>query len=169
MSDTFKSVAIVGLGLIGSSIARAIRQHLPDTQIMGYDRDAGVCARAQAIDLCDSYHTEFGMELVQAQMVILCVPVGAMAAVAGQMAPHLSPETIISDVGSCKASVLGALRGALPDAIIVPAHPVAGTENSGPESGFASLFKDRWCILTPDADASARAVWQCQQAPVADP
>ncbi|MFC3309018.1 prephenate/arogenate dehydrogenase family protein [Blastomonas aquatica] len=156
-SAPFASVAIVGLGLIGSSIARAIRQSLPDTQIMGYDRNADVCARAQAIALCDSYHAAFGPELAEAELVILCVPVGAMAAAATAMAPHLSPETIISDVGSCKASVLTALRGALPYAIIVPAHPVAGTENSGPEAGFASLFKGRWCILTPDADSDAAA------------
>lgn len=166
MSAPFGTIAIVGLGLIGSSIARAVRQALPDTRILGYDRSADVCARAEAIGLCDGYHAAFGPELASAEMVILCVPVGAMAAAASVMAPHLSPETIISDVGSCKASVLAALRSALPDAIIVPAHPVAGTENSGPEAGFASLFKGRWCILTPDdgADAAAcervAAFWQ---------
>jgi len=157
MSAPFATVAIVGLGLIGSSIARAIRQSLPDTLITGYDRNADVCARAKAIGLCDSYYTRFGPELAEAQLVILCVPVGAMAAAASAMAPNLSPDAIISDVGSCKASVLAALRSALPDAIIVPAHPVAGTENSGPESGFASLFKGRWCILTPEIDADANA------------
>jgi len=172
MSAPFATVAIVGLGLIGSSIARAIRQSLPDTLITGYDRNADVCARAEAIGLCDSYYTRFGPELAEAQLVILCVPVGAMAAAASAMAPNLSPDAIISDVGSCKASVLAALRSALPDAIIVPAHPVAGTENSGPESGFASLFKGRWCILTPeidaDADACARvaAFWQALGAEV---
>ena len=157
MSAPFAAVAIVGLGLIGSSITRAIRQSLPETRILGYDRNAEVCARAEAIDLCDAYLPAFGAELAEAQMVILCVPVGAMAAAAAAMAPHLSAQAIISDVGSCKASVLTALRSALPDAIIVPAHPVAGTENSGPEAGFASLFKGRWCILTPDADADAAA------------
>ncbi len=157
MSAPFAAVAIVGLGLIGSSIARAIRQSLPDTRILGYDRNAEVCARAEAIGLCDSYRSAFGAELAEAEMVILCVPVGAMAAAAEAMAPFLSAQAIISDVGSCKASVLTALRGALPNAIIVPAHPVAGTENSGPEAGFASLFKGRWCILTPDVDADEGA------------
>ncbi len=157
MTAPFDTIAIVGLGLIGSSIARAVRQSLPDTRILGYDRNAGVCARAEAIGLCDAYLPAFGAELAEAQMVILCVPVGAMAAAAAAMAPHLSAQAIISDVGSCKASVLTALRSALPHAIIVPAHPVAGTENSGPEAGFASLFKGRWCILTPDADADAEA------------
>jgi cyclohexadieny/prephenate dehydrogenase len=157
MTAPFDTIAIVGLGLIGSSIARAVRQSLPDTRILGYDRNADVCARAEAIGLCNAYLPAFGAELAEAQMVILCVPVGAMAAAAAAMAPHLSAHAIISDVGSCKASVLTALRSALPDAIIVPAHPVAGTENSGPEAGFASLFKGRWCILTPDADADAEA------------
>lgn len=166
MSQPFDTIAIVGLGLIGSSIARAVCQALPDTRILGYDRSADVCARAEAIGLCDSYHAEFGPELAKAQMVILCVPVGAMTAAATAMAPHLSSDTIISDVGSCKASVLTALRSVLPEAVIVPAHPVAGTENSGPEAGFASLFNGRWCILTPDdcADAAAcervAAFWQ---------
>lgn len=166
MSAPFGTIAIVGLGLIGSSIARAVRQALPDTRILGYDRSADVCARAQTIGLCDGYNAGFGPELASAEMVILCVPVGAMAAAATAMAPHLSPDTIISDVGSCKASVLTALRSVLPEAVIVPAHPVAGTENSGPEAGFASLFKGRWCILTPDdgADAAAcervAAFWQ---------
>ncbi len=157
MSQPFATIAIVGLGLIGSSIARAVRQALPDTRILGYDRSADVCARAEAIGLCDAYHAEFGPDLASAEMVILCVPVGAMTAAAAAMAPHLSAQAIISDVGSCKASVLSALRASLPDAIIVPAHPVAGTENSGPESGFASLFKGRWCILTPDEQADAGA------------
>ncbi|WP_017672653.1 prephenate/arogenate dehydrogenase family protein [Blastomonas sp. AAP53] len=157
MSAPFDTIAIVGLGLIGSSIARAVRQSLPNTRILGYDRNVNVCARAEAIGLCDAYLPAFGAELAEAQMVILCVPVGAMTAAAAAMAPHLSAHAIISDVGSCKASVLTALRGALPNAIIVPAHPVAGTENSGPEAGFASLFKGRWCILTPDADADAEA------------
>lgn len=157
MSTPFDTIAIVGLGLIGSSIARAVRQSLPDTRILGYDRNLQVCARAEAIGLCDGYHAAFGAELTAAQLVILCVPVGAMAAAAAAMAPHLSAQAIISDVGSCKASVLTALRAALPHALIVPAHPVAGTENSGPEAGFASLFKGRWCILTPDADADAEA------------
>lgn len=157
MSQRFATIAIVGLGLIGSSIARAVRQALPDTRILGYDRSADVCARAEAIGLCDAYHAEFGPDLASAEMVILCVPVGAMTAAAAAMAPHLSAQAIISDVGSCKASVLSALRASLPDAIIVPAHPVAGTENSGPESGFASLFKGRWCILTPDEQADAGA------------
>jgi cyclohexadieny/prephenate dehydrogenase len=157
MSQPFATIAIVGLGLIGSSIARAVRQALPDTRILGYDRSADVCARAEAIGLCDAYHAEFGPDLASAEMVILCVPVGAMTAAAAAMAPHLSAQAIISDVGSCKASVLSALRASLPDAIIVPAHPVAGTENSGPESGFASLFKGRWCILTPDDQADAGA------------
>ncbi|TXJ22127.1 MAG: prephenate/arogenate dehydrogenase family protein, partial [Afipia sp.] len=95
-----------------------------------------------------------------ADLVVLCVPVGAMAGVASDLAADLPAEAVVSDVGSCKQSVLDALTAALPSATIIPAHPVAGTENSGPEAGFATLFKGRWCILTPPANAPAMAVQQ---------
>jgi cyclohexadieny/prephenate dehydrogenase len=96
--------------------------------------------------------------VIDADLVILCVPVGAMGEVAAEIAADLPAEAIVSDVGSCKASVVDALTAALPSATIVPAHPVAGTERSGPEAGFAALFHKRWCILTPPEGASPLAV-----------
>ena len=154
----FSHIAIVGLGLIGSSIARAVRHAMPEVHMTGYDRNHDVRERAAALDLCDNHLTDFGPELGDAQLIILCVPVGAMADAAQAMRPHLNAHAIVSDVGSCKASVVEALRQALPDTHIVPAHPVAGTENSGPEAGFASLFQGRWCILTPDGESNDAAV-----------
>ena len=160
MSAPFGTIAIVGLGLIGSSIARAVRQALPETRILGYDRSADVCARAEAIGLCDGYHAVFGPELASAEMVILCVPVGAMGQVAREIAPALKPDALVSDVGSTKQSIAAALAEALPDHTVIPAHPVAGTEHTGPDAGFATLFHHRWCILTPppgaDPDLVAR-------------
>jgi cyclohexadieny/prephenate dehydrogenase len=99
-----------------------------------------------------------GASVVDADLVIFCVPVGAMGAAAAEIADDLPADAIVSDVGSSKASVLAALAAALPDATIIPAHPVAGTENSGPDAGFATLFKDRWCIVTPPEGADPAAV-----------
>ncbi len=150
VAPPFASVAIIGLGLIGSSIARAVRFYLPDANVTGYDGDAAVRDTARRIALCDVIADEAAAAVRGADLVILCVPVGAMAAAAAAIAPGLSADAVISDVGGSKESVLAALRGALPDAVIVPGHPVAGTEHSGPESGFATLFRGRWCILTPE-------------------
>jgi cyclohexadieny/prephenate dehydrogenase len=153
MNLPFQSVAIVGLGLIGSSIARAVHERLPDVRVTGFDLDPEVRDRARALALVDRVADAAGEAARGADLVIFCVPVGAMAAAAALIAPGLSPDALVSDVGSCKAFVAEELRRALPDARIVPAHPVAGTENSGPDAGFSSLFQGRWCILTPGADA----------------
>ncbi|MEO1046523.1 MAG: prephenate/arogenate dehydrogenase family protein [Pseudomonadota bacterium] len=148
----FRHIAIIGTGLIGGSVARAVREKLPDMQLSGFDRDIATRNRASELGLFDAVHDDYAA-LSAADLVLLCVPVGAMGDVASDIAPHITPDAIISDVGSCKASVLADLRAALPGAAIIPAHPVAGTEKSGPDAGFASLFEGRWCILTPDADA----------------
>lgn len=145
----FSRVTIVGLGLIGSSIARAVKAAMPATHVTGYDGDAGVRARSATLGFCDAVAGTPGEAVRDADLVILCVPVGAMGLAAAAFAADLPAHAIVSDVGSCKASVAGALREALPGATIVPAHPVAGTEQSGPEAGFASLFHGRWCIVTP--------------------
>jgi len=131
---------------------------MPGAHVTGYDADAQVRVTAQAIGLCDDVADSAGASVIDADLVIFCVPVGAMGAVAAEIADDLPPDAVVSDVGSCKASVLEALRAALPNATIVPAHPVAGTENSGPEAGFAALFHKRWCIVTPPEDADAFAV-----------
>jgi cyclohexadieny/prephenate dehydrogenase len=154
----FARVSIIGLGLIGSSVARAVKAQMPDVRITGYDADENVRERARAIDLCDDVTDLPGTAVIDAGLVLLCVPVGAMGDVAAEFAEDLPTETIVSDVGSCKQSVAEALAAALPGATIIPAHPVAGTEKSGPDAGFATLFKGRWCILTPPENAPEAAV-----------
>ncbi len=154
----FARVTVIGLGLIGSSILRATRAAMPTVRLTGYDADADVRAIADRIGLADDIADTAGAAVIDADLVILCVPVGAMGAVAAEFAEDLPADAIVSDVGGSKASVIAALRGALPTATIVPGHPVAGTEFSGPESGFATLFRGRWCILTPEAATPEAAI-----------
>ncbi|MDF7774254.1 prephenate/arogenate dehydrogenase family protein [Sphingomonas sp. AOB5] len=149
----FARVTVIGLGLIGSSIARAVKAHMPSVRVTGYDADPEVREIATRIQLCDDITDTPGAAVIDADFVILCVPVGAMGAAAASFADDLPADAIVSDVGSCKESVVTALTAALPNAIVIPAHPVAGTENSGPEAGFASLFHNRWCIVTPPEGA----------------
>ncbi len=158
MPRRIERLAIIGLGLIGSSIARAVKERLPDVMVTGHDASAEVRDIARTLGLCDAVTDAAQAAVADADLVILAVPVGGMAAAAAAMAPGLGKDTIISDVGSSKASVAEALAKALPGHIIIPAHPVAGTENSGPAAGFASLFDGRWCIVTPDTAAPADAV-----------
>ncbi len=145
----FSRVTILGLGLIGSSLARAITATMPGVAVTGHDASADVCERASALGFCSDIAEDVTIAVGHADLVILCVPVGAMGAVAAGIAGHLPASAIVSDVGSSKAAVSRALSEALPWATIVPAHPVAGTEQSGPDAGFATLFQGRWCILTP--------------------
>ncbi len=154
----FSRVTIIGLGLIGSSVARAIAANMPGVRITGYDADKDVRATAEALGFCNDISDQAGTAVIDADLVLLCVPVGAMGAVAALFAADLPADAIVSDVGSCKQSVFEALSAALPDATIIPAHPVAGTEKSGPEAGFATLFKGRWCILTPPEGAPEIAI-----------
>ncbi|MBO9670938.1 MAG: prephenate/arogenate dehydrogenase family protein [Sphingobium sp.] len=154
----FSRVTIIGLGLIGSSIARGVRQFMPTVRVTGHDASAEVRETARRIDLCDDITDTPGASVIDADLVILCVPPGAMGAAAAAIAADLPAETILSEVASCQASVIAAIRESLPNVTLVPAHPVAGTENSGPEAGFATLFKGRWCILTPPEGTDAAAV-----------
>ena len=156
----FARVSIIGLGLIGSSIARAVRDAMPTVVLTGHDTDSDVRETARALKLCDDIADTAGAAVTDADLVILCVPLGVMATVAESIATDLPPEAIISDVGSSKAAVTTALAAALPNHAIVPAHPVAGTERSGPEAGFASLFHNRWCILTPPDGTPDSAIQQ---------
>ena len=151
-------VAIIGLGLIGSSIARAIGDRLPHVAVTGHDASAGVREIARELGLCDAIADEAETAVADADLVILAVPVGRMADAAAAMAPGLKADAIISDVGSSKAGVAEALAKALPGHVVIPAHPVAGTENSGPAAGFATLFEGRWCIVTPGLGAPEDAV-----------
>ncbi|WP_414901331.1 prephenate/arogenate dehydrogenase family protein [Sphingomonas flavalba] len=154
----FARIAILGLGLIGSSLARAVGEAMPTARITGHDSDPAVRDTVRRLGLCDDVTDTPGAAVTDADCVILCVPVGAMADLAAAIADDLPDNAVVSDVGSSKAGVAAALRAALPGRAIVPAHPVAGTERSGPEAGFASLFRGRWCILTPAEDADPAAV-----------
>ena len=154
----FARLTIIGLGLIGSSVARAVKAQMPSVRITGFDADAEVRSRAVDLGICDDVTDTVGASVTDADLVILCVPVGAMGAVAQEFADDLPVDAIVSDVGSCKQSVADALAAVLPQATIIPAHPVAGTEKSGPDAGFSTLFKGRWCILTPPENAPEAAI-----------
>ncbi|MFN4020628.1 MAG: prephenate/arogenate dehydrogenase family protein [Erythrobacter sp.] len=148
---TIRSLAIIGLGLLGGSIGLAVKARGLAITTTGWDRDPAVRARAAERGLVETVHDTPEAAVAGADLVILCVPVGAMGDSARAIAPGLRPDAIISDVGSSKAAVATALAQALPGACIIPAHPVAGTEQSGPDAGFATLFVGRWCIITPPA------------------
>lgn len=148
---TISRVAIIGLGLIGGSIGLAVREMLPGVTTTGWDADPTVRRRAAERGLAGTIYETAGDAVREAELVILCVPVGAMAAAAEAIAADLAPGTIVSDVGSSKRRVGEALARTLPEAVVIPAHPVAGTENSGPDAGFPELFRHRWCIVTPDS------------------
>ena len=154
----FARVTVIGLGLLGSSIAHAVRAHMPTVRVTGFDADPEVRDIAVRMGLCDDIADTPGASVIDADFVIFCVPVGAMGAAAAAIADDLPADAIVSDVGSCKESVAEALIAALPGATVIPAHPVAGTERSGPEAGFATLFHNRWCIVTPPEGAPEIAV-----------
>ena len=155
----FKRVALIGFGLIGGSIARAARAQGLAGEIVATARSARTRARVSELGTVDRV-LETNVDAVKdADLVILCIPVGACGPVAREIAPHLKPGAIVSDVGSVKGAVVRDMAPHLPAGVhFVPAHPVAGTEHSGPDSGFAELFINRWCILTPPEGSDANAV-----------
>lgn len=169
---SFRRVAIIGLGLQGGSIGLAAAANLPGIVTTGYDADPATRKRAAERGLVGTVCESAAEAVNGADLVIFCVPVGVMGAAAAEVAGHLAPDALVSDVGSSKESVAKALSEALPGAAIIPAHPVAGTEHSGPDAGFASLFKGRWCIITPPdgADtgklAALTAFWEALGAKV---
>jgi cyclohexadieny/prephenate dehydrogenase len=151
--SVFDRIAILGAGLIGASIALAARESGGARAVALYDRDAEVRARARALPLGEIAATAQDA-VAGAELVVLAMPVGAMAEAMAAIAPALAPGAIVTDVGSVKRSVAEALAPlAPPHAFLIPGHPIAGTEHSGPEAGFATLFKGRWHILTPLTDA----------------
>ncbi len=167
------TLALVGLGLVGSSIARAARAAGLARRIVAIDRDPSVVARVVELGIADEATGDLVAGVAQADLVVLAVPVGAFAAVAKIIGPALKPGAIVSDTGSVKASMIEQVAPHLPAGVhLVPAHPVAGTEYSGPDAGFATLFRGRWCILTPpDGTEPAaidlvRAVWSAMGADV---
>jgi cyclohexadieny/prephenate dehydrogenase len=163
----FGKVALIGIGLIGSSLARALKKHKLAREIAISTRRRATLDAARRLKLGTSYHMKAAAAVKDADLVVLCAPLGANKQIARDIGKHLKPGAIVSDVGSCKASVIDDVQPHLPSGVhLVPAHPVAGTEHSGPAAGFATLFEDRWCILTPaegtDADAVRRieAMWR---------
>ena len=150
----FRHVAIIGLGLLGGSIGLAVQQHLPGVRTSGFDLDPATRARARERGLTALVPETAAEAVAGADLVIFCVPVGAMSAAAASVAGALAPDALVSDVGSSKQTVVRELTQALPGIDVIPAHPVAGTEHSGPDAGFAALFRKRWCIITPPAEAS---------------
>lgn len=164
MSDAqFNRIALIGIGLIGSSIARGVREAGLAGEIVISTRSLDTLKRAEELGLGDRYTPSTAEAVQDADLVIVSVPVGASESVAIQMAGHLKPGAIVTDVGSTKASVIAQMAPHMPAHVhFIPGHPLAGTEKSGPDAGFADLFKGRWCIFTPlpdtDADALARLV-----------
>ncbi len=149
----FRHIALIGLGLEASSIALAARRAGFDGRITGTARTAATRDTALRLGLCDAVFDTAAETVAGADLVILCVPVGAMAEVAAAMAPGLAPQVVVSDVGSVKARVIADVAPHLPpNTHFIPSHPIAGTERSGPEAGFAELFDDRWCLFTPLSD-----------------
>ncbi|MEO9827345.1 MAG: prephenate/arogenate dehydrogenase family protein [Paracoccaceae bacterium] len=160
MSQIYERVALIGLGLIASSICHASKRAGLVDEIVGTARSAETRETARRIGLCDRV-VETAAEAVKgADLVVLCVPVGAMDAVAREIGPHLAPGATVTDVGSVKREIVDAVAPHIPDGVhFIPSHPVAGTEHSGPESGFAELFDDRWFLITPlpGTDEAAKA------------
>jgi cyclohexadieny/prephenate dehydrogenase len=155
----YDQVALIGLGLIGSSISHAIRRAGLAKRITGSERTEGTLATAERLRLCDAVYADPAEAVEGADLVMLCTPVGTYGALAEMIAPKLMAGATITDVGSVKGAVVRDVSPYIPDTVhFIPGHPIAGTEYSGPESGFAELFDGRWCILTPPPDADTAAV-----------
>ncbi len=159
MSQIYGRVALIGLGLIAGSMSLAMRRAGLAGEVVGYSRSEETRGIARDIGLCDRIEDSVAAVVAGADLVVLCVPVGAMGAVAAEIAPALKPGATVSDVGSVKRAVIDAVAPHLPGGVhFVPAHPLAGTEHSGPRSGFAELFDNRWCLIVPQEGADRAAV-----------
>jgi cyclohexadieny/prephenate dehydrogenase len=155
----FKKIALIGFGLIGGSIARAARAQGLAGEIVTSARSEKTRARVAELGIVDRVLETNAEAVKDADLVILCIPVGACGPVTQEIAAFLKPDAVVSDVGSVKGAVVREMAPFIPQGVhFVPAHPVAGTEHSGPDSGFAELFINRWCILTPPAGTDAGAV-----------
>lgn len=159
MMQVYQRVALIGLGLIAGSMALSMRRQGLVGEVTGYARTPATRDTARRIGLVDRVCDTAAAAVDGADLVVLCVPVGAMAVVAAEIAPYLAPGATVTDVGSVKGSVMAEVGPLLrADVHFVPGHPLAGTEHSGPEAGFATLFINRWCILTPHAATDRAAV-----------
>ncbi|MGE5548323.1 MAG: prephenate/arogenate dehydrogenase family protein [Solirubrobacterales bacterium] len=166
MTHLFDTVCLVGIGLINSSLARAVRKHGLARRLVTLDVSDTARATALELGVVDAASADPAETVAGADLVVIGTPVGAIEAVASVIGPHLKPGAIVTDVGSVKLAVVRDVTPFLPEGVhFIPGHPIAGTEHSGPESGFAELFENRWCILTPlpgtDAEALAKvtALW----------
>ena len=159
----FEKVALIGIGLIGSSLSHVMRREKLSRSITISTRSTETLARAEELNLGDAYFLDAAEAVTDADLVIICAPVGACETIAKQISTNLMPGAIVSDVGSVKQSVIKQMQPHLPDTVhFIPGHPVAGTEYSGPDAGFASLFENRWCILTPVEGSQQEAVQKVQ-------
>ena len=155
----YQRVALIGLGLIASSMAHAMRRDGTAGEITGTARSAETRDTVRQLGFCDHVTDTAAEAVADADLVVLAVPVGAMEAVAREIGPHLKPGATVTDVGSVKRSVVEAVGPHVPENVhFIPGHPLAGTEHSGPHSGFPELFENRWCILVPDATTDADAL-----------
>ncbi len=161
MTQVYNRVALIGLGLIASSMAHAMRAQGLAGEIVGHAKSAETRAVALEIGLCDRVCATAAEAVQGADLVVLAVPVGAMAALAAEIGPHLAPGATVTDVGSVKQAVIAAVAPCLhPGVTFIPGHPMAGTEYSGPRSGFATLFQNRWWLLTPLPDTEPSKINQ---------
>lgn len=155
----FERIALIGIGLIGSSIARDIKELGLAREVVVSTRREETLKRAEELKLGTSYTVSVADAVRDADLIIVSVPVGASEEVAKQIAPHLKAGAIVTDVGSTKASVIAQMAPHMPEHVhFIPGHPLAGTEKSGPDAGFAGLFRDRWCIFTPLPGTDAEAL-----------
>lgn len=171
----FERAAIIGPGLIGASLAHALRKAGAVKSLVGYDKDAAVSARAKDLGVVDEAASDFAAATTKADLIVIATPVGAIAEISDALNAHAPAGALIIDVGSVKGVVVEAAAALREDILFVPCHPVAGTEQSGPDAGFAGLFEDRWCIITPlaredtaykTAVDKAKALWEAVGAEV---
>lgn len=155
----FNQITIIGFGLIGSSIARGVLKNNLCERLICADMSQDVCDKVAELGIADGVTTDLVAGVEEADLVILAVPVGAMSTVGKQIGRAMKKDAILTDTGSVKGAVVKALAPSLPSTVhLVPAHPIAGTEFSGPEHGFAELFQNRWCIITPEEHTHLKAV-----------
>jgi cyclohexadieny/prephenate dehydrogenase len=164
MAQIYDRVALIGLGLIASSMFWAMKRDGLAGEVVGYARSAETRETAREIGLCDVVTDNVIEAVKDADLIVLCVPVGVMGAIAAEIAPHLKPGATISDVGSVKADVIANVGPHVPQGVhFIPGHPMAGTEHSGPRSGFAELFENRWCLLVPVPGSEPEATLRLRQ------
>ena len=155
----FDRVALIGIGLIGSSLARALRRDSPETRLVACARRSETLATVRRLELADETTDDPAVAAADADLVVIATPLSAYAEIGRRIAPVLKRGAILTDVGSVKQAVIRDLLPHVPAGVhLVPGHPIAGTEHSGPEAGFAELFRGRWCILIPLLETAAEAV-----------